>query len=111
VTKAKGSDMIFERPLMFEVGATNAEPAFAAVFLVGSPVTFHGQRLGALAAREGLGAMLPLEVRLKRAKVLERLRTWVVDVVLAPSRATVAGNVQQGSWMGSLQRVWSSAIL
>jgi len=96
---------------MFEVGATNAEPAFAAILLVGSPVTFHGQRLRALAARKGLGAMLPLEMRLKRSKVLQWLRTWVLDVVLAPSRATVAGNVQQRSWMGSLQRVWSSAIL
>lgn len=96
---------------MFEVGATNAEPAFAAVFLVGSPVTFHGQRLRALAAREGFRAMLPLEVRLKRAKVLQRLRTWVLDVVLAPSRATVAGNVQQRSWVGSLKRVRSSPIL
>jgi len=96
---------------MLEVGATNAEPPFAAVFLVRSPVTFHGQRLRALAAREGLGAVLPLEVRLKRAEVLQRLRTWVLDVVLAPSRATVAWNVQQWSRMGSLQRVWSSAIL
>ena len=96
---------------MLEIRTTDTKPSFATVFLVGSPVTFHGQRLATLAAREGLGTVLPLVVCLKRAKILQRLGTCVLDVVLAPSCATVAWKVQQRPWMGSFKRVWASAIL
>jgi hypothetical protein len=94
VAAAEGADVVVEGALVLEVGAAGAEPALAAVLLVGAPVALDGERLGAAAAGEGLGAVLALVVRLQRAEVLERPRTRVADVVPAAGGAAVTRQLQ-----------------
>lgn len=64
VTLSEGADMVFEGAFVLEIGTTHAEPELAAVLLVGAPVSAHGKRLTAFAAREGLDAVLSLVVGL-----------------------------------------------
>lgn len=90
MTRPKSANVILERPLVLKVGTTKAKPTLAAVFLVGAPVTFDGQRLAALAAGEGLVAVLTLVVSLEGAEVFQRFGCWVVDVVFAPFFAAIA---------------------
>jgi len=84
---------------VLEVGATNAVPQLAAVLLVGPPVPPHGEGLAALAAHEGLDAVLPLVVRLECPEVFQGLRPGVVDVVPAPRGAAVARQPQHCRWL------------
>lgn len=111
MSRTKSFDVVFERPLMLEIGTTDAKPALAAVLLVGSPVTFDGQQLPTLAAREGLDTVLPFVVSLKRSEVLERLGSRVLYVVLASLCAAIARNPCHHSWLRSLQRLSPSPIL
>ena len=93
VSRTKGFNVVFEGSLVLEVRTTGAEPALATILLVGSPVTFHGQQLPALATRKRLHPVLPLVMVLQRSEVFQRLRSRVAYVVLAPFCATVAWNV------------------
>ena len=72
VAVAEGLDVVFEGALVLEVGAAGAVPELAAVLLVGAPVAAHGEGLAALAAHEGLDAVLALVVSLEGPEVLER---------------------------------------
>lgn len=90
VAASKGLDVILERALVFEVRATKTIPNLAAVLLVRSPIAFHGESFAAFSTGEGLDAMLSFVMRLEGAKVLERPRPRVVDVVFAPRRAAIA---------------------
>lgn len=90
VVATKGLDMVLEGALVLEIGATDAVPKLATILLVRSPVPAHGERLTALAAHEGLEAMLALVVCLQGSEVLQRLGPRVVDVVAAPRCAAVA---------------------
>lgn len=87
--------MVFEGALVLEIRAANAIPELPAVLLVGSPIPSHGKGLAALAAHEGLDPMLPLEVRLQRPEVLQRLCTRVLYVVPAPLRTAITRQAQQ----------------
>lgn len=64
--------MVFERPLVLEIGATKAVPDLSTVLLMCPPVAFHREWLGAFLAAEGLGAMLALVMSLESSEVLER---------------------------------------
>lgn len=86
----KGLDMVFKGAFVFEVRTTKAIPNLAAILLVGSPIAFDSEGLGAFSTSEGLDAVLALVMRLKGAEILERPRPWVVDVVFAASRAAIA---------------------
>lgn len=87
---------------MLEIGTTDAEPQLPTVLLVGAPVSSNRKGLSTLVAYEGLGPMLSFVVGLESAEVLERLRSWVVDVVLATLSAAVAWDSQHGRrWQGS----------
>ena len=92
---AERADVILQAPLVFKIRATYAEPKLPAVLLVGPPVPSHGEGLAASAAREGPGSVLALVVGLQGSEVLERARSWVVDVVFAPLGAAVAWQPHQ----------------
>ena len=111
VSPAEGADVVLEGALVLEVGAAGAVPELAAVLLVGAPVAAHGEGLAALAAHEGLDAVLPAVVRLQRAEVLERPRPRVVDVVPAPRRAAVARQPQHRRRLRAPQRLRALAVL
>lgn len=96
---------------MLEVRPATAVPELATVLLVGSPVATHSERLAALSAHEGLDPVLALVVGLEGAEVLERLRPWVVDVVLAARRTAVARQPQHGRRLRPPQRLGSSPVL
>nr|GMC88697.1 hypothetical protein DM860_009871 [Ipomoea batatas] len=91
---AKSLNVILKGPLVLEVRAADAVPELAAVLLVGPPVAPHGEGLAALPAREGPDPVLPLVMRLEGPEILERLGSWVIDVVPAPRRAAVAWKPQ-----------------
>lgn len=95
----EGADVVLERPLVLEVRAANAEPALAAVLLVGPPVALDGERLPALPAGEGLHPMLPLEMRLESPEVLQWLSPRMVYVVPATFFAAVAWYLQHCPWL------------
>lgn len=89
-------------------------PEFAAILLVGAPVASDGEGLGALVACEGLGSVFALVVRLEGAEVLERPRSRVVDVVLAPHHAAVARQFAHRNIIRlycPLQRFWPFSVL
>lgn len=86
----EGLDVVLERALVFEVRATKTIPNLPAILLVRSPIAFHGEGLAAFSTCEGLDAVLSLVMCLEGAKVLERPRPRVVDVVFASRRAAVA---------------------
>ena len=115
MSRAEGLDVVFEGPFVLEVGAADAEPALAAVLLVRPPVAFDGQQLAALAAHEGLHAVLALVVSLQRPEVLEGLRARVLDVVLAPFCAAVARHARHrplvSRLLPALQRLRPSPVL
>jgi hypothetical protein len=111
VAAAERPDVVLERALVLEVGAAGAVPELAAVLLVGAPVAAHGEGLAALAAHEGLDAVLAAVVRLQRAEVLERPRPRVVDVVPAPRRAAVARQPQHRRRLRAAQRLRALAVL
>lgn len=90
MAEAEGGDVVLERPLVLEVGAADTEPELAAVLLVGSPVSPHGEGLLAVAAREGLGSVLALVVSLQCSEVLQRPRPRMRYVVPTPFCAAVA---------------------
>lgn len=90
VAVAESPDVVLERPLVLKIGATNTKPELAAVLLVGAPVASDGEELGALAAGEGLGAVLALVVGLQGAEVLQGSGQRMRYVVPAPLRAAVA---------------------
>lgn len=90
MTLTKGLNMVFERSLVFKIRATNAIPNPSAVLLMGSPIPFDGESLATFSTHEGLDTMLPLVVGLEGPKVLEMPRSWVLYVVLASWRATIA---------------------
>lgn len=108
---AEGPDVVLEGPLVFEVGAAEAVPDAAAVLLVGTPVALDGEGLGALAAREGLGAVLALVVRLQSAEVFEGTSARVLYVVFAPRRAAVARQPQHRRRLAPLQRLRTLPVL
>lgn len=92
MARPKGTNVILKRPLVLKVGTTKAKPTLAAVFLVGSPVAFDGQRLAALAATKGLVTVLSLVMSLESAEILQWFSLRVVDVVLTPILAAIAWN-------------------
>eukprot|EP00252_Welwitschia_mirabilis_P025804 TRINITY_DN8210_c0_g1_i1.p2 TRINITY_DN8210_c0_g1~~TRINITY_DN8210_c0_g1_i1.p2 ORF type:complete len:181 (-),score=12.74 TRINITY_DN8210_c0_g1_i1:582-1124(-) len=111
VAIAEGADVVFERPLVLEIGAARAEPELSAVLLVGSPVASHGEGLAALAAREGFGSVLSLVMRLQSPEILERPRTRMVDVVAAARRAAVARQPENRRRFGPSERVRTLPVL
>ena len=88
--------MVLEGSLVLEIGAAGAEPELPAVLLVGAPVAAHRERLGALAARERLQAVLALVVGLERAEVLERPGARVEYAVPAARGAAETREPQHG---------------
>lgn len=107
----EGANVVFQRPFVFEVGAADAKPELAAVLLVGPPVAAHGERLAALAAHEGLDAVLPLVMRLQGAEVFQWLRARVVNVVAASRSAAVARQAQHGRRLRSSERFRTLPVL
>lgn len=87
---AKGLDVIFERPLVFEVRATKAIPNLATVLFMSPPITFHSKGLPTFSTQVGFDAMLPLVVSLEGPEVFERLGSWMLYVVFAPFCTTIA---------------------
>lgn len=109
---AEGLDMVLERPLVFEIRSTDAEPKLAAILFMGAPVSTHCKGLAALVAVEGFVPVLPLVVGLQSSKVLERLGARVFDVVLAPLSTAVARHSQHcGRRLCSLQRIRALSVL
>jgi hypothetical protein len=111
VAVAEGADVVLEGALVLEVRAADAEPELPTVLLVRAPVAAHRERLAALAALEGLDAVLALVVRLQRAEVLEGFGARVVDVVAAPGRAAVARQTQHGRRLRPPQRLRPFPVL
>ena len=107
----EGPDVVLEGALVLEVGAAEAEPASAAVFLVRAPIALDGQALAALAASEPLGSVLSLVVGLQGPEVLQGLGPRVRYVILAPFFAAVAWHTHHGSRLRPLQRVRTPAVL
>nr|GMC90303.1 hypothetical protein DM860_009871 [Ipomoea batatas] len=107
---AKGLNVILKGPLVLEVRAADAVPELAAVLLVGPPVAPHGEGLAALPAREGPDPVLPLVMRLQGPEILERLGSWVIDVVPAPRRAAIAWKSQHSGGLSSPERLWPLSI-
>lgn len=107
----EGSDVVLEGALVLEVGAAGAVPELATVLLVGSPVALDSERLAALAAGEGFGAVLALEVGLEGAEVLEGLSPGVVDVVLTALGAAIARQPQHRRRLCPFQRVRALPVL
>lgn len=103
--------MILKGPLVLEVRAADAVPELAAVLLVGPPVAPHGEGLAALPAREGPDPVLPLVMRLQGPEILERLGSWVIDVVPAPRRAAIAWKSQHSGGLSSPERLWPLSVL
>ena len=93
---SKGFDVVLQRSLVLEVGATDAVPQFSTVLFMGSPISFHCEGLSALPAHERLDAVLPFVVSLEGPEVLQWLRSWMVYVVPAARRAAVARKPQHG---------------
>lgn len=108
---AKGSNVVLEGALVLEVRATDAEPELPAVLLVGAPVASHCECLAALAALEGLDAVLALVVGLQSAEVLEGLGPWVVDVVAAAGSTAVARQAKHGGGLRSAEGFGALSVL
>eukprot|EP01018_Ginkgo_biloba_P026390 Gb_38639 [translate_table: standard] len=96
---------------MLEIGATDAKPQLTAVLLVGPPISAHGKRLAALAAREGFYPVLPLVVRLQCAEILEGFRTRVVYVIPAPLCTAVTRQAEYSRRLRSSQRLGAFSVL
>lgn len=71
MSRTKGLNVVFERPFVFEIRATNAVPNLTTVFLVGSPIAFNSERFGTFSAHKGFDAVLSLVMCLEGSKVLE----------------------------------------
>lgn len=108
---AKCPDVVLERPLVLEVRPAGAEPALAAILLVGPPVALDGQQLPALPAGEGLHPVLPLVMGLESPEILQRLGPRVVYIVPATLFAAVARDTQHRPRLRPLERLRSSSIL
>lgn len=96
---------------MLEIRSAGADPQLPAVLLVSPPVSSDCKTLAASSAREGLRSVFPLVVSLECSEVLEGFRPGMVDVVLAPVGAAVAGELQHGGRLGPSQRFRALPVL
>ena len=108
---SKSFDVIFKRPLVLEIRATDAIPKLPTVLFMGPPITSHCKTLTTFSTHEGLDSMLPLVVCLKSSEIFKGLCSWVINVVPASWGTTIAWKPKHTCWLGTPQRFRPFSVL